>query len=118
LGLAIRDLRNDRTGRRLGSASLGLTVRDLRDNGRLGSLGLAIGDLGNDRWLSDLGLAIADLGCTAAAGGVDSVDVNGDALCTSALAVQVVEVTGQALVENCWGSTAVGRESEGAVAAN
>lgn len=118
LRLAIRDLRNDGAGRWLGSTSLGLTIRDLGDDSGLGSLGLAIGDLRNDRWLSDLGLAITDLGCTAATGGVDSVDVDGDALRTSALAVQVVEVTGQALVEDCWSSTAVGRESEGPVAAN
>jgi hypothetical protein len=77
-------------------------------------LGLAIGDLGNDRWACDLRLTVTDLSSTATAGH-DSVDVDGDTLCASALAVQVVEVTRKALVEHSWGRATIGRESEGAI---
>jgi hypothetical protein len=170
LGLAVRDLRDNRASNRgARSRGLGLTVRDLRDNGRsdrgarsrsLGlsiadlrddwarsrswarcrSLGLAIADLrdhGGSGWAgrrslrltvgnlrdtrsrdrSNLGLTIADLRSTATTL-VHSSDVDGDALSTGALAVQVVESTGEALVPDSGSSTARGGECERAIATN
>jgi hypothetical protein len=117
LGLAVGDLRDDGS-RWAGSSSLGLSVRDLGDDwaGRWG-LGLAIGDLGDTGRLGDLGLTIADLGSTTTSR--DHVDVNGNALGTSALAVQVVEGTRQALEEHSGARGAVaGGECERSVVAD
>ena len=107
LGLAIRDL-GDNSGR----AGLGLTVGDLSDNGSSGGgLRLAVGDLRNDcAGRGSLGLTIGDLGDTGTL--VDGLDVDLDALCTGRLAVEVVEVARQALVEDSRST-----EREGAVAA-
>jgi len=122
LGLAIADLRDNGTGSRSGAGSRGLrlAITDLGDDRAGGaSLGLTIADLRSNRARgSGLGLTIADLAGTAGSSLPHSLNVDGDALCASALAVQVVEVAGQALVEDCWGHTAIGRESKGAVAAD
>jgi hypothetical protein len=94
LRLAVGDLRNNR-GR-----GLRLTVRDLGHDGTgSGSLGLTVGDLG-DSGGSSLRLAIGDLRDTAGVLGHSCLDVDGNTLRTGRLAVQVVEVTRQALVED------------------
>jgi hypothetical protein len=64
---------------------------------------LTVGDLGDDlAGGGSLGLAVGDLGDTGAgAGGVHrALDVDGYALSTGRFAVQIVEVAGQALVED------------------
>lgn len=69
-------------------------------------MGLAVGDLGYC-WLRGLGLAVGDLGnfgvfgvaVAVAVADHDGHDVDGEALFTDGLAVEVVEVAGQALVE-------------------
>jgi hypothetical protein len=105
--LAIRDLRDNGARSGTGGGSLGLSVGDLRDNcSWAGSLGLTVGDLGNTWGLGGLRLAIADLGNTT--GRCYCYDVDGDTLCASALAVQVVEGARQARVEDGWGSAAAG----------
>jgi hypothetical protein len=79
-------------------------------------LGLTIRDLRNARWRSNLRLSVGDLRSTAAAL-VHSYNVDGNTLCTSALAVQVVEGTRETLVP--YGRrAATARECEGAVAAD
>jgi hypothetical protein len=109
LGLAIRDLRDNGAG--LGGSRLRLAIRDLGDNGarggaRGGSLGLSVGNLrDNCSWAGSLRLAVGDLGYTWGLGGLrlaiadlgnttgrcDRYNVDRNTLCTSALAVQVVE---------------------------
>jgi hypothetical protein len=117
LRLAIRDLRDNGARGGTGGGSLGLSVGDLRDNcSWAGSLGLAVGDLGNTWGLGGLRLAIADLGNTTSRCYCD--DVDRDTLCASALAVQVVEGTRQARVEDGWGSAAARRERKGTIAAD
>jgi hypothetical protein len=117
LGLSIRDLRDNGARGGTGGGSLGLSVGDLRDNcSWAGSLGLAVGDLGNTWGLGGLRLAIADLGNTTSRCYCD--DVDRDTLCASALAVQVVEGTRQARVEDGWGSAAARRERKGTIAAD
>jgi len=104
LGLAIGDLGND------GSRCLGLTIRDL-SNSRRGRLGLAVRNLGYG--LGSLGLTVWDLGDawrgTLAHG---CLDVDGGALSTNRLVVQVVETTRLARVEH-----GGALEGKGAVAA-
>jgi hypothetical protein len=116
LGLAIGDLSNDRLRGRAGC--LWLAIRDLNDNRRTswaGSLGLAVGDLSDDGtagWLGGLRLTITDLSNGRSGGGlglairdlsgtsasIGSLDVDGNAILSDRLAVQVVEVAGQALI--------------------
>jgi len=117
LRLAIRDLRDNWSCRGLGCTGLRLAIRDLRDDAGSGStsLRLTVGDLGDAGWCGDLGLTVTDLGGTGTAS-LHSSDVDRNALCTGALAVQVVEVTREALVKDSWCRTAIGRESEGVVA--
>jgi hypothetical protein len=79
-------------------------------------LRLTVGNLRNTRWLSDLGLAIANLRGTTTLH--HSCDVDGDALCTSALTVQVVEGTRQTLIPHSGGSTVGGGEGKRTVAAD
>lgn len=84
LRLAIADLGDNSAGSSgAGSTSLGLTIADLRSNRARGS---------------GLGLTIADLAGTAGSSLPHSLNVDGDALCASALAVQVGEATRRARV--------------------
>jgi len=102
LGLAIADLRDNGTGSRSGAGSRGLrlAITDLGDDRAGGaSLGLTIADLRSNRARgSGLGLTIADLAGTAGSSLPHSLNVDGDALCASALAVQVGEATRRARV--------------------
>jgi hypothetical protein len=117
LRLPIRDLRDNGARSGTGGSSLGLSVGDLRDDcSGARSLGLAVGDLGYTCGLGGLRLAIADLGNTTGRG--NRYDVDRNTLCTSALAVQVVEGARQAGVEDGWRSAATGRERKGTVAAD
>lgn len=113
LGLAVGDLGDDGPG----GADLGLAIADLGDDGtRSSSLRLTIGNLGHAGWLSYLRLSIWDLGSTSAL--LNGGDVDGDTLRTSALAVQVIEGTREALVPDSWRGTARSREGKRAVAAD
>ena len=62
-------------------------------------MGLTVRDLGNSGG-SSLGLAVRDLRDSASVCRHGSLDMDGNALGTSGLAVQVVEVARQALVED------------------
>lgn len=104
LRLAIGNLGNDR------SRCLGLAIRDLSNSGG-GSLGLAVGNLGYG--LGSLGLTVGDLGnAWGRTLAHDCLDVDGSALSTNGLVVQVVEAARLARVEH--GGTL---EGKGAVAA-
>jgi hypothetical protein len=114
LGLSIRDLADDgRTSR----GGLWLAVGDLADNwAGSGSLRLAIRDLGHAGRLGNLGLSVADLRGTSAL--VHRNNEDGNALCTDALAVQIVEGSRQARVPDGGGvGAAAAGECERAIAA-
>ena len=131
LDLTVRDLSNGLGSR---GRSLDLAVGDLSDlDTTSGCLDLTVGDLSDGstgrgldltiRNLSDslgggggLELTVADLGGSTAGSnttGLEDVDVDGGALVTSGLVIEVVEVATQALVEDGRGA-----DGESAVAAD
>jgi len=125
LDLAVGDLSD-----RLASGGLDLTVRDLSDRLASRGLDLAVRDLGNARGSGGgLDLTVGNLGdlgggsnCASGLGSgarrsstSNDVNVDGRALATSGLVVEVVEVSAQALVEDARatkGESAVGASRE------